>query len=123
MANISHLQSYRRKQLRSQTRQKNDVSHSYLSHSADDIRWVLDNFQPELARCACLPACIAPPLNSTLCRYGYHQLYTTWLTAKLNNWPVEVTERAIESIMANTSSLSFTMSYRVTLSKPQLKEP
>jgi len=54
VANISQLQSYRRKQLRSQTEQKSDVSHSFLSHSVEDIRWVLDNFQPELARFACL---------------------------------------------------------------------
>ena len=58
---------------------------------------------------------MAPSQPQLVGRYGYHQLYTTWLTAKLNDWPVEVTERTIEGIMSNTSSLSFTISYRVTL--------
>eukprot|EP00045_Choanoeca_perplexa_P006721 m.58112 g.58112 ORF g.58112 m.58112 type:complete len:228 (+) comp13754_c0_seq16:652-1335(+) len=97
IANISQLQSYRRKQLRSQTRQKNAVSHSYLSHSVEDIRWVLDNFRPELAR------------------YGYDQLYTTWLDAKSKDWPTEDAERAIDIIMSNTSSVTYALSYRVKL--------
>eukprot|EP00730_Choanoeca_flexa_P019106 TRINITY_DN9320_c0_g1_i3.p1 TRINITY_DN9320_c0_g1~~TRINITY_DN9320_c0_g1_i3.p1 ORF type:complete len:365 (+),score=39.33 TRINITY_DN9320_c0_g1_i3:431-1525(+) len=95
VANISQLQSYKRKQLRAQTRKKHDVSHSYKSHDAKDIRWILETFRPELER------------------YGYDQLYETWLEAKLEDWSLTGTESKVVAIMSDTSSTTLVCSHQM----------